>query len=409
MFWETKGDKINTDDRKIQDFLNRSVENIYPNREFVEKELKSGKQLTMYLGIDPTGPTLHLGHAIVLRKLQEFQKMGHKVILLIGDFTGMIGDPTDKTSLRQKLTKKQVLDNAKLYKEQASLFLKFSGENHAEIKYNSQWLSKMNFEEVLELASHMTVEQMLKRDMFEERQKQDKPIYIHEFMYPLMQGYDSVAMDIDGEIGGNDQTFNMLAGRTLMKQMLQKEKFVLTAKILEDTSGAKMGKTTGNMITFQDSENEMYGKVMSWTDGMILAGFELTTNVPISEIESIKKELESGANPKNIKMRLAREIVTIYHGEGKAKSAEENFTNTFSGGGVPEDADEIAVSKNTTLTDAVMQVEGLVKSKSDLRRLVDAGAVADVEGEVVKDINLEIQKDTTLKIGKRRFLKIKVK
>ncbi|MBT3283015.1 tyrosine--tRNA ligase [bacterium] len=409
MFWGAKKIRVNIDEGKIENFLNRSVENIYPSREFLEAELKKGKQLSIYLGIDPTGPTLHLGHAIVLKKMQEFQEMGHKVILLIGDFTGMIGDPTDKTSLRQKLTKKRVLDNAKLYKQQASLFLKFSGNNSAEIKYNSEWLSKMNFEDVLELASHMTVEQMLKRDMFEERQKQEKPIYIHEFMYPLMQGYDSVAMDVDGEIGGNDQTFNMLTGRTLMKQMLQKEKFVLTAKLLEDTTGIKMGKTQGNMITFADSENDMFGKVMSWTDGMILAGFELATSVSIGEIENIKTELEGGANPKDIKMRLAREIVTIYHGEQKAKSAENDFNNTFRDGGVSADADEVSVSAGTMLFEAVLQVEGLVKSKSDLRRLIDAGAVAVVDGNVINDINFGINKDVTLKIGKRRFLKIKVK
>jgi tyrosyl-tRNA synthetase len=406
MFWETKENKISTDEGDIQDFLDRSVENIYPSREFLEAQLKKGVRLSMYIGIDPTGPTLHLGHAIILKKLQEFQKLGHKVILLVGDFTGMIGDPTDKTSLRKKLTKKEVLDNAELYKKQASLFLKFNGENRAEIKYNSEWLSKMDFEEVLELASHMTVEQMLKRDMFEERQKQEKPIYIHEFLYPLMQGYDSVAMEVNGEIGGNDQTFNMLTGRTLMKQILQKEKFVITMKILEDTSGVKMGKTTGNMITFQDSENEMFGKVMSWTDGMILSGFDLATNVSTSEIEDVKKELDSGVNPKDIKMRLAREIVTIYHGEKKAKSAEDNFTNTFSGGGVPEDVDEVCVKENATLYYAV---RGFVKSKSELRRLVEGGAVSEMNGEKITDPNFVITRDVTLKIGKRRFLKVKVK
>ena len=406
MFWDSKESKINIDEGKIDDFLNRSVENIYPSREFLEAELKKGKQLSIYLGIDPTGPALHLGHAIVLKKLQEFQQMGHKVILLIGDFTGMIGDPTDKTSLRQKLTKEEVISNAKLYKEQASLFLKFSGENHAEIKYNSQWLSAMKFGDVLELASYMTVEQMLKRDMFEERQKQGKPIYIHEFLYPLMQGYDSVAMEVDGEIGGNDQTFNMLTGRTLMKQILGKEKFVITMKILEDTSGVKMGKTTGNMITFEDSENEMFGKVMSWTDGMMLAGFELTTDVPAEEIESIKAKLEEGVNPKDIKMRLAREIVTIYHGEAKAKSAEENFSKTFSQGGVPEDIEIKKVESGISLYDAV---EEFVTSKSDFRRKVEGGAISEVGGNKITDLNFVIEKNMKIRIGKKDFIEIEVK
>ena len=389
----------------INSFLSRGVESIYPSRKFVEEKLKNDEKLTMYLGIDPTGPTLHLGHAIVLKKLREFQDLGHKAVLLIGDFTAMIGDPTDKTATRKKLSKQEVIDNAKLYKEQASTFLNFSGNNYAEIKYNSEWLSKMRFEEVLNLASNMTVEQMLKRDMFEERKKQDKPIYIHEFLYPLMQGYDSVSMKVDGEIGGNDQTFNMLTGRTLMKQILGKEKFVITTKLLEDTTGVKMGKTEGNMITFADDENEMFGKVMSWTDEMIIPGFELATNVPNNEIVNIKNELEGGANPKDIKMRLAGEIVATYHGKDSAESAKKNFVGTFSDGGVPEYINEVKIKKGAFLYDAV---SGLVESKSELRRLVESGAVSEMKGNKITDINFKIEKNITLKIGKRRFLKVRV-
>jgi tyrosyl-tRNA synthetase len=406
MFWNSKNDTKTSNPESINDFLDKGVENIYPSREFVESKLKSGEKLTMYLGIDPTGPTLHLGHAIVLKKLREFQELGHKVILLIGDFTAMVGDPTDKTAMRKKLSRQEALENAKLYKKQASIFLNFSGENYAEIKHNSEWLSKMTFEEVLDLASNMTVEQMLKRDMFEERKKQDKPIYIHEFLYPLMQGYDSVMMEVDGEIGGNDQTFNMLAGRTLMKQMLGKEKFVITTKLLEDNLGAKMGKTEGNMIKLTDSANEMFGKVMSWTDKMTTPGFELATNVPSNETAQIKTELESGANPKDIKARLAGEIVSIYHGKNSAQKAKENFENTFASGGVSEDAQEVTVAKGTPLYDVV---SGLVESKTELRRLVESGAVSEMDGNKITDINFKIRKDTTLKIGKRRFLKIKVK
>jgi len=406
MFWNSKNDTKTSNPESINDFLDKGVENIYPSREFVESKLKSGEKLTMYLGIDPTGPTLHLGHAIVLKKLREFQELGHKVILLIGDFTAMVGDPTDKTAMRKKLSRQEALENAKLYKKQASIFLNFSGENYAEIKHNSEWLSKMTFEEVLDLASNMTVEQMLKRDMFEERKKQDKPIYIHEFLYPLMQGYDSVMMEVDGEIGGNDQTFNMLAGRTLMKQMLGKEKFVITTKLLEDNLGAKMGKTEGNMIKLTDSANEMFGKVMSWTDKMTTPGFELATNVPSNETAQIKTELESGANPKDIKVRLAGEIVSIYHGKNSAQKAKENFENTFASGGVSEDAQEVTVAKGTPLYDVV---SGLVESKTELRRLVESGAVSEMDGNKITDINFKIGKDTTLKIGKRRFLKIKVK
>lgn len=404
MFWDK--DEIITNSDKIEDFLSLGIENIYPNREFLENKLKKGERLSMYLGIDPTGPSLHLGHAIVLKKLGEFQNLGHKAVLLIGDFTGMIGDPTNKTATRKKLSKEQVLENAKLYKKQASIFLNFNHNNRAEIKYNSDWLSKMNFKEVLELASNITVEQMLKRDMFEERQKKGKPIYIHEFLYPLMQGYDSVAINTDGEIGGNDQTFNMLTGRTLMKQMLGKEKFVITTKLLEDGSGVKMGKTEGDIMAFTDDEYEMFGKVMSWTDKMILPGFELATNISKVGLDSIKKELDLDVNPKDIKMKLAFEIVSIFHGKEKAKKAKENFIITFSKGGTPTNMEEIIVEKGADIYDAVSK---FVKSKTDFRRLINDKAISEIYGDKITDMNFKIQKDITLKIGKRKFLKIKIR
>ncbi|MCX6754108.1 MAG: tyrosine--tRNA ligase, partial [Candidatus Nomurabacteria bacterium] len=299
------------------ELLTRGISSIYPNREFLENKIKKGEKLTIYLGIDPTGPTLHLGHAIPIKKLSELQKEGHKIILLMGDFTAMIGDPTDKGAARKQLTHKQVMTNLKNYKKQASSLISFSGKNPAQIKFNSKWLGKMNFEEVLSLASNMTVQQMLERDMFKKRVEEEKPIYLHEFMYPLMQGYDSVAMKVDGEIGGNDQTFNMLCGRDLMKTINGKEKFVITMKLLEDNSGKKMGKTEGNMIALSDTPEEMYGKVMSWTDGMIMPGFELCTNIPMFEIEA----MDESFNPRDLKMKLAKEIVSIFYNVKKAKEA----------------------------------------------------------------------------------------
>jgi tyrosyl-tRNA synthetase len=230
---------IDTNVQKIEELLSRSVENIYPNADALRTELKSGKQLVFYSGYDPTAPTLHIGHGITMLKLRQLQDLGHKVIMLIGDFTGMIGDPTDKSAARQKLTREQVLENCKEYKKQAERILNFGGENSVEVKFNSEWLKKMSFEEVIELSSHFTVQRMLERDMFEKRMKEEKPIYLHEFLYPLMQGYDSVAMDVDGEVGGNDQTFNMLAGRTLMKEIKHKEKFVIATKLLADETGKK--------------------------------------------------------------------------------------------------------------------------------------------------------------------------
>lgn len=396
---------INTDPKKIDSFLTRGIENIYPNKDFVRKLFLSGKKLKMYLGIDPTGPTLHLGHAVQLKKLKEFQELGHEVVVLIGDFTAMIGDPTDKSAVRKPLTRRQVLNNSKLYKKQIKNFLKI-GFGGAKIKYNSKWLSKMKFADVVDLASKMTVQQMLERDMFQKRIESNKPIHIHEFLYPLMQGYDSVAMGVDGEIGGNDQTFNMLAGRNLVKEISNKEKFVITTKLLEDNSGKKMGKTEGNMISMIDDEYEMFGKVMSWTDGMILSGLEVCTNISDEDLEKYKKDLESGINPRDLKIILAKEIIKIYHGEEKANKAEQNFIQTFQKGGLPENIEEIKAEKDKNLIDVLVENK-IVSSKSDFRRLINEGAISDtVSGEKITDVNYKIINNITLKIGKKRFVKI---
>lgn len=397
--------KINTDPQKIEEFLTRGVENIYPSVDFLRKKLLSGERQTVYLGIDPTGPTLHMGHAIPLKKLRDFQKLGHKVILLIGDFTAMIGDPTDKAATRKQLTKNDVLNNCKIYKKQASKFLNF-GWGGAGLKYNSKWLANMKFGEVLSLASKMTVEQMLKRDMFQKRMEEGKPVYIHEFMYPLMQGYDSVAMNVDGEIGGNDQTFNMLTGRDLMKEISGKEKFVITMKLLEDTNGKKMGKTEGNAISMLDDEFEMFGKVMSWTDGMIIPAFEICTDVTVDEIENIKKQILGGANPRDIKVRLAKEIVSIYHNQEASDKAEENFVKTFKEGGLPEKIDEIEITDGELLSEISVRAD-LVKSKGEFRRLVLENAVSNQEtGDKIIDPNYKVTSTAIFKIGKRRFLKV---
>lgn len=393
--------------RAIEKFLTRGVEKGYPSADFIRAALLKNEKLTMYLGVDPTGPTLHVGHAIPLRKLAEFQKLGHKAVLLIGDFTAMIGDPTDKSAARVRLTCEQVLENARLYKEQASKFLDFGGDNPAEIRYNSDWLAKMTFADVVELSSHFTVQQMIERDMFEKRIAEKKPVYMHEFLYPLMQGYDSVALKTDGEVGSNDQTFNMLAGRTLAKSIGGKEKFVIVTKILADASGKKMGKSEGNMLAMTDSASEMYGKVLSWTDGMILGGFELCTDIPDAEITVIRKALESGTNPKILKMRLAKEIAAFYHGAAEAEKAEKNFAAAFEKGGIPEDAPCAEVEKGALLSKVLVE-SGIVSSKSDFRRLLDEGAISVVEGEKVSDPNFAIEKAIDLKIGKKRFLKIMV-
>jgi tyrosyl-tRNA synthetase len=396
--------KIDTTDQKIDALLERGVEAVYPSLDYLRSRLRSGDALKIYLGIDPTGPTLHLGHAITLKKLRDFQELGHKIILLIGDFTATIGDPTGKGEARNQLTHAEVLSNAKLYKEQAETFLRFDGENPAEINYNSVWFKKMGFEDVIDLASKMTVSQMIERDMFQKRMKEGKPIYIHEFLYPLMQGYDSVAMEVDGEVGGNDQTFNMLTGRTLMKQISNKEKFVLAMKLLTDSGGLKMGKTEGNMVALTDSPEDMYGKVMSWSDSMIIPGFELCTEESRDKIEVIKKDLAS--DPRGYKMSLAKAIVEIYHGEKEAKNAEENFINIFSRGGIPEDIAEVTVGSGSELKDALME-NGLVSSNSDFRRLMDEGAIS-INDTKIEDYKYKITEEAVVKVGKRRFIKIKI-
>ncbi len=385
--------------------LTRGISAIYPSKEFLSSKISRGEKLTIYLGIDPTGPTLHLGHAIAINKLAEFQKAGHKIILLMGDFTAMIGDPTDKSATRKQLTHKEVLSNLKQYKKQASKLISFSGKNSAQFKFNSKWLGKMNFADVLKLGSNMTVQQMLERDMFENRMKEGKPIYIHEFMYPLMQGYDSVAMDVDGEIGGNDQTFNMLCGRDLMKTLKNKDKFVITVKLLEDNSGKKMGKTEGNMVALSDSAEDMYGKVMSWADSLIVPGFELCTSVSMNELESIARDIASGVNPRDLKMRLAKQIAGIYHGEKKSQEAEEKFVKTFQKSEIPEDVPTIKAEANDLLVDVLLRNE-LVSSKTEFRRLVDEHAITNLDTNAkVVDYTLRATPGV-YRIGKKRFCKI---
>lgn len=397
-------------EEKIKELLERGVENIYPNKEFLEKLLNSDKKLKLYLGVDPTGLSLHLGHAIVLNKLKQFQDLGHKVILLIGSFTAMIGDPTDKKAARKQITRDEVMDNCKNYQKQASKVLDFEGENPVEIKFNHEWLDKLSFKDVVDLASHFTVQRMMERDMFEKRIKEEKPIYIHEFMYPLMQGYDSVVMDVDGEVGGNDQTFNMLTGRDLMKEMKNKEKFVLTTKLLTDNTGAKMGKSEGNMLTLEDKPQDMYGKVMSWTDGMIGNGFELCTQISTSEVEKIKKELYnkgSKVNPKDYKMKLAYEIVKLYYDEQEAKLAQEEFVNVFQKKENPEDLKEFKIKEGKKkLIDIIFEAE-LTTSKGEARRLIEQGAVK-IDSKPEKEWNkeIEIEDGIIIQVGKRKFVKI---
>lgn len=401
--------KVSTDSKQIDWLLNHGVENVYPAKKAVQARLAKGEKLRVYVGIDPTGPTLHLGHALQLKKLAEMQALGHEVIMLIGDFTAMIGDPTDKASVRKQLTREEVLANCKLYKEQASHILKFDGPNPAKLMFNSEWLGKMSFADVVELAAHFTVQQMAERDMFAKRIKEEKPVYLHEFLYPLMQGYDSVAMDVDLEIGGNDQTFNMLAGRDLQAAINKKDKGVIALTLLADPTGKKMGKTENNMIAFSDKATDAFGKVMSWSDEMIIPGFEICTDASQEEIKKISLALKEGENPIKYKRELAKRIVTFMFGVQDGNFAVYQFEQVHQKGEKPSDIETVSLGKTEiSLADALVE-SGLCSSKSDARRQIEQGGIK-VDDEVIDDIHAMLKLDANpvlIQKGKRHFINVR--
>ncbi len=381
------------------ELLTRAVETVVP-RDLAEKKLASGKPLRLYLGIDPTGSKLHLGHSVPLRKLKAFQDAGHHVIFLIGSFTAMIGDPSGRETGRPVLTKEQVMKNFETYKEQASKILDFS---KVEIRENGEWLSKLNFEDILRIMSQFTVQQMLQRDMFQRRLKEDSPIGSHEFLYPLMQGYDSVVLDVDCEVGGNDQLFNILCGRTLQQAYGKREKFALTTKLIEGTDGRKMSKSYDNCIFLEDPPNEMYGRLLSIRDDLIITYMECVTEMPMAEVKEAEQALQKGTNPKDLKMKLAREVVTLYYGADAAQAAEQEFQQVFADKGVPDDLAEVTVQKETLLVDLIAK-EKLAPSKTEARRLIQQGAVK-IDDKVITTIDAKVEAGV-LKVGKRKFLKV---
>jgi tyrosyl-tRNA synthetase len=401
--------KIITDEKTIDEILTRSVKEILPSRDLLKKELMSGRQLRMYIGADPTGTALHLGHATNYMILEKMRKLGHHIILLIGDFTARIGDPTDKTSARVQLTREQVVANTKTWIKQLSPIISFDDkDNPVEVVYNHDWLSKLTFEELIGIASNFTVQRMMERDMFEKRVAEQKPIYLHEFFYPLMQGYDSVMLDVDVEMCGNDQKFNALAGRTLLERYKHKEKFVFITTLLENpvTGEKMMSKSLGTGVFLDVPADDMYGQIMSQPDPNILQLFTDCTNVSMEEIGQIKTQLsDSSTNPRTVKARLAFEITKIYHGEEAATAAAKSFDDTFSKGGVPEDILEIKLSENEPLAEALVKA-AVVPSKTEWRRLVDNGAVRTEDDTKITDPNFKPSNGMILKIGKRRFVKV---
>lgn len=407
----SKGSAVKSvsDPQILEELLTRGVADVVA-KEYLVKKLSSGERLRVYLGVDPTGPQIHIGHAVILRKLRAFQDMGHDVTLLIGDFTGQIGDPTGKDAARVALTHEQVLANAATYQEQAAKILDFSPDspNPARIQFNSQWLDKLTFSDVISLTAQFTVQQMIERDMFEKRLDEGKPIYLHEFLYPIMQGYDSVAMDVDMEVGGTDQLFNMLTGRTLQQMMNKKEKVVMTFELLPGLDGRKMSKSYGNIVGVSDAPAEMFGKIMSVQDELIPQYFWLCTNSSKADVEGVKHALKKGENPRNVKMSLARTIVTIYHSAEAANQAEKEFIAVFQKKGKPTDIPIYHVTpKDTTIIELIVNA-GLATSKAEAKRLLEQGGVR-MNGEKVSDAQaaLNIADGDTLQVGKRRFITLR--
>ncbi len=379
---------IITDEGAIDDLFGRFVENVYPSLEKAREIFLSGKKLSFYLGVDPTGPDIHIGHATNLLWLKKFKELGHNVIFLIGDFTARIGDPTDKDATRKALTKEEVQKNMRTYLEQVHRILP---EGSFSVRRNSEWLEGMTFGDMIQLASNFTVQQMLTRDMFQKRLENQKPIFLHEFFYPLMQGYDSVALDVDGEVGGNDQTFNMLAGRDLMKALSGKEKIVVTTKLLEDPDTRRkiMNKSEGTVISLNDTPQEIRRKVLMLNDSMISNVFRLCTEKPTDWIDAREQTIQAGENPKNFKEELAAELVRMFYGEEA----------------VAEAAEAVEVSATGPL-DSVLKETGLTSSMSEAKRLIDQGGVL-VNGQVIKRWDTEIKKGDSIKVGKGRFIKVR--
>ncbi len=390
---------------KIHNILNRGTIEVLVKKD-LENKLLSGKRLNIKFGIDPSGKDLHIGHMVPLRKLREFQELGHHIQLLFGNFTGQIGDPTGKNEARKIKTQQELEENAKTYLSQAKKVLDIDKVN---VVWNADWLGKLNFADVIKLCANFTVSQMMERDMFQERIKKNQPICVHEFMYPLMQGYDSVALKSDVEIGATEQTFNLLAGRILQKAYGQTPQDIITVPILEGTDGKmKMGKSENNYIGVTEAPAEMYGKIMSIPDTLIVRYFELATDLATDEIYDIKKQLSEGENPRNLKMKLARTIVGIYHDKESAKSAENEFVEIFSNKGLPDNIEEkVLLCTIIGIVDLLNDTKS-VPSKNEARRLIEQGGIK-VDGEKVTDVamSIDLRKEILLQVGKRKFLRVK--
>ena len=377
------------------DILDRGVTNIIPDKTKLQTLIDSGKKLNIYLGIDPTATKIHLGHVVPLRILNEFAKMGHNITFLIGDFTALIGDTSDKDKERPVLTYRQIQNNFKTYKSQAEKIVDFS---KIKVKYNSEWLKKLDFTEIVKLCQNFSIGDFVSRKLIRERLKKGKRVGLHETLYPVMQGYDSCYLDTDIQIGGADQTFNMQAGRTLLKNIKNKKSFILVTDYLEGTDGMKMSKTANNAIWIDDPAIEMYAKVMSLKDDLISKYFTLSTSLPLKNVKKEIKILESGKNPIIVKKRLAFQIVKEIYGTKNAEIAQNNFEKTFQ---EKKPDYQNTIKKKNTLIDTLSP---LLESKSKVKRLIDEGAI-DINGKTINDYNVNIKPGDKIKVGQKIFVK----
>lgn len=392
--------KVSTDAKKIEELLSRGVEEVI-QRDDLEKRLKSGDKLRIKLGIDPTSPNIHLGRSIPLLKMRDFQELGHQLVFIVGDFTGVIGDTSDKDSERPMLALDQVKQNMKNYVKQAGKVIDIGA---CEVKYNSSWLKKLNFNDICTQADEFSLAEFIARDNIRRRLDAGTRVSLRELMYPLMQGYDSVAVKSDVELGGTDQRFNLLAGRTLQAAYKQRPQNIITGPIIEGTDGRKMSSSWGNTINLTDESNDMFGKIMTVPDALIIKYFTLTTRVPMSTVKQYETEMRQGANPRDIKMKLGFELVRFYYGEKKAAAAQDAFVATFRNKEKPTDIPEIKPSAYDIVT---VLVEGkLVTSNAEARRAIEQGGVK-IDDAKVESIDATVKKGAVVQKGKRFFVKVK--
>jgi len=396
---------------KIDELLTRGVDKIYPSKEELEKILKSEKKLKLYQGFDPTGTQMHIGHMMGLRKLKQFQDLGHQVIFLIGDATGQAGDPSGKTSSRETfLSQEELLKNASDYVVQAGKILRFEGENKVEIQHNSEWFKKLDYSQLLILLGQFSVQQLLERDLFQERLKNNEPINLRAFIYPILQAYDSVAMKVDLELGGTDQTFNMLMGRQLAKQWNGgKEKLVMTTPLLTDLQGVKIGKTEGNVIALTDKPEDLYGKIMALSDDIIVKGLEYLTDVPMDQVKEIERKLNAGENPVESKKLLAFEVTKQLNSNEDAEKAQDHFEKTVQTKEViPFVPGLVSQSSLASLSTVLVEELRAITSNSEYKRLVDQRGIR-INGQVVTNPSVGTASGDLVSVGKRDNFKIEIK